>query len=104
YRGDAARAAAQVEHWLAGLSAEEAVPLRMVHGWLALATDDLPAARAVLHDAARSAVQAGSFNFACLAYAHLARAEYMAGAWDEALVHVERAAAIAADFKGLAAR
>ena len=55
-------------------------------------------------ETARAAVHTGSFNFACLAYAHLARAEYLAGAWDEALVHVERAAAIAADFKGLAAR
>ena len=104
YRGDAAVAVAELDRWMTGLSAEEAVPLRMVHGWIALATDDLPAARHELHEAARAAAHAGSFNFACLAYAHLARAEYMAGAWDEALVHVERAAAIAADFKGLAAR
>jgi DNA-binding CsgD family transcriptional regulator/tetratricopeptide (TPR) repeat protein len=46
-------------------------------------------------------VQAGSFNFACLAYAHLARAEYLAGAWDDAYVHAERAATIGAEFKGL---
>ena len=98
------RRPAELDEWMTGLPAEEAVPLRMVHGWLALATDDLPAARHELHEAARAAAHAGSFNFACLAFAHLARAEYMAGAWDEALVHVERAAAIAADFKGLAAR
>ena len=74
YRGDAAVAVAELDRWMTGRSAEEAVPLRMVHGWIALATDDLPAARHELHEAARDAAHAGSFNFACLAYAHLARA------------------------------
>ena len=104
YRGEAAAAAGELERWMTALPPVEAIGLRVAHGWLALATDDLPRARHELHDVARDAVQAGSFNFACLAYAHLARAEYLAGAWDEALVHVERAAAIAADYKGLAAR
>ena len=104
YAGEAVEAAEELTPWLAQLPSEEAVSLRLTRGWLALATDDLPAARHLLDEAAHTSARAGSFNFACLAYAHLARAEYHAGAWDEALVHIERAAAIAADYKGLAAR
>ena len=104
YAGEALTAADELTPWLAELPLAETVSLRLMRGWLALATDDLSSARHVLDEAARASVQAGSFNFACLAYAHLARAEYHSGAWDEALVHIERAAAIATDFKGLAAR
>ena len=104
YAGEAVPAAAELTPWLAELPVAETVSLRLMRGWLALATDDLATARHALEEAARAGVQAGSYNFACLAYAHLARAEYHAGAWDEALVHIERAAAIAADYKGLAAR
>ena len=43
---------------------------------------------------ATAALQQGILNTAAFAFAYLARAEYVAGRWDDALVHAERAVAI----------
>ena len=61
---------------------------------LRLVDDDLPGARADLASVAVTASRSGILNTAAFAFAYLARAEYVAGAWDDALVHSERAVAI----------
>lgn len=64
------------------------------HGWLRLINDDLVTARSMLHAVAVDAARLVTLNTAAFSYAHLARAEYLAGAWHEALVHIENAIAL----------
>ena len=69
-------------HWLQPRSAR---------GVLRLLEDDLDGARADLHDAATTASRLGVLNTASASYAHLARADYYAGTWDDAVLHADRA-------------
>jgi DNA-binding CsgD family transcriptional regulator len=59
-----------------------------------LVEDDLDGARADLAAAALAASELGVLNTAAFSFAFLARAEFLAGAWDDAVVHAERAVAI----------
>jgi DNA-binding CsgD family transcriptional regulator len=67
---------------------------RSARGLLRLVEDDLDGARADLYSVATAARQLGILNTAAFSYAYLARAEYVAGRWDDALVNAERAVAI----------
>ena len=67
---------------------------RSARGLLRLVEDDLVAARNDLASVAAAALQQGILNTAAFAFAYLARAEWVAGRWDDALVHAERAVAI----------
>jgi DNA-binding CsgD family transcriptional regulator len=67
---------------------------RSARGVLRLVDDDLDGARADMRSVAATAMQGGILNTAAYGYAYLARAEWVAGAWDDALVHAERAVAI----------
>jgi len=67
---------------------------RSARGLLRLVEDDLDGACADLHSVATAARQLGILNTAAFSYAYLARAEYVAGRWDDALVNAERAVAI----------
>ncbi len=64
-------------------------------GVLRFVCDDLTGAVADLAAAGPAAERRGLHNLAAIAYTHLARAEYTAGAWDDAVVHAGRATAIA---------
>jgi DNA-binding CsgD family transcriptional regulator len=61
--------------------------LRMIEG-------DLAGARADLTAVATTARELGVLNTAAFAFASLSRADYLAGEWDEAVVHAERAVAV----------
>ncbi|QJY48911.1 LuxR family transcriptional regulator [Pseudonocardia broussonetiae] len=67
---------------------------RSARGVLRLVDDDLDGARADLVSVAAVASERGILNTAAFGLAYLARAEWVAGDWDEALVHAERAVAI----------
>ena len=67
---------------------------RGARGVLRLVSDDLDGARADLESVAHTALALGILNTAAFGFAYLARAEFVAGRWDEALLHAERAAAI----------
>jgi DNA-binding CsgD family transcriptional regulator len=67
---------------------------RSARGLLRLVDDDLDGAREDLASAAATASRLGVLNTAAYAFAFLARAEYLAGAWDDAVLHAERAVAI----------
>jgi DNA-binding CsgD family transcriptional regulator len=70
---------------------------RSARGLLRLVDDDLDGARDDLGSAAAGAFALGVSSTASYCFAYLARAEYFAGAWDDAVVHAERAAALAAE-------
>jgi len=70
---------------------------RSARGTLRLVQDDLDGARADLASVAVTALRLGVLNTAAFAFAFLARAEYLAGAWDDAVVHAERALAVNAE-------
>jgi DNA-binding CsgD family transcriptional regulator len=61
---------------------------------LRLVDDDLDGARADLAAVAAAASELGILNTAAYGFAVLARAEYLAGAWDDAVLHAERAIAV----------
>jgi DNA-binding CsgD family transcriptional regulator len=67
---------------------------RSARGVLRLVEDDLDGARADLSSVAATASRLGILNTAAFGFAYLARAEWVAGAWDDALLHAERAVAI----------
>jgi DNA-binding CsgD family transcriptional regulator/tetratricopeptide (TPR) repeat protein len=67
---------------------------RSARGTLRLVEDDLDGARADLAAAAMAASRLGVLNTAAFSFAFLARAEYLAGEWDDAVVHADRAVAI----------
>ena len=67
---------------------------RGARGVLRLIEDDVDGARADLESTALTASTLGIVNTASFAFAYLARAEWTAGAWDEAVLHAERAVAI----------
>ncbi len=67
---------------------------RGARGVLRLIEDDLAGARDDFASTAATALQLGILNTAAFAFAYLARAEFVAGRWDDALVHAERAVSI----------
>lgn len=67
---------------------------RSARGLLRLVEDDLDGACEDLASVAGVALQRGILNTAAFALAYLARSEYVAGRWDDALVHAERAVAV----------
>lgn len=67
---------------------------RGARGVLRLVDDDLVGAHADLASVATTAMQLGILNTSAFGFAYLARVEYVAGRWDDALVHAERAVAI----------
>ena len=67
---------------------------RSARGVLRLVDDDLDGARADLESVAVTASRLGILNTSAYGFAYLARAEWLAGAWDDALLHAERAVAI----------
>jgi DNA-binding CsgD family transcriptional regulator len=67
---------------------------RSARGLLRLVEDDLDGARTDLLSVATTASDLGILNTAAFGFASLARAEYLAGAWDDAVVHAERAVAV----------
>ena len=67
---------------------------RSARGVLHLVDDEIDAARGDLESAAVTASRLGILNTAAFSFAYLARAEWLAGAWDEAMLHAERAVAI----------
>jgi DNA-binding CsgD family transcriptional regulator/tetratricopeptide (TPR) repeat protein len=67
---------------------------RSARGLLRLVDDELASARADLESAATTASRIGILNTAAFSFAYLARTEWVAGLWDDALLHAERAVAI----------
>ena len=61
---------------------------------LRLVDGDLAGARADLAAVAGTARDLGVLNTAAFAFAYLSRADYLAGDWDDAVLHAERAVAI----------
>src|SRR3954454_18140063 len=66
----------------------------MARGWLSLVGDDVGAARTLLARAAPAALRGGSVRIAVWSYVWLARAGFLAGAWDEAAADAERAVSL----------
>jgi DNA-binding CsgD family transcriptional regulator len=67
---------------------------RSARGVLRLVEDDLAGARADLASVAGTALEVGRLNTAAFGFAYLARADYVAGRWDDAAVHAERGMAV----------
>ena len=76
--------------------AESALPprIKMAHGWLRLADDDIVGAHTELMETAPAALGRGSIRIALWAYAWLAMTDYAIGRWDEAILDAERAVAL----------
>jgi DNA-binding CsgD family transcriptional regulator len=68
--------------------------IKMAHGWLLLADDDILGARTELMETAPAALGRGSIRIALWAYAWLAITDYTIGSWDEAVLNAERAVAL----------
>jgi DNA-binding NarL/FixJ family response regulator len=75
---------------------ESALPprIRMAHGWLRLADDDIVGARAELTETAPAALARGHARISLWAYSWLALTDYVIGNWDEAVLDAERAVAL----------
>ncbi len=75
---------------------ESALPprIKMAHGWLRLADDDIVGARAELMETAPTALAMGSIRISLWAYSWLALTDYALGNWDEAILDAERAVAL----------
>ncbi len=67
---------------------------RSARGLLRLVDDDIDGAIDDLASVATAAARLGILNTSAYALAYLARAEWVAGRWDAALVHAERAVAV----------
>lgn len=68
--------------------------LSSVRGWLQLLEENLPQARAELSSMTTTALRFGILNTAAVQNVYLARAAYLAGAWDNAVVDADRAIAV----------
>jgi DNA-binding CsgD family transcriptional regulator len=71
--------------------------LLAVKGFLLLGDGDLPAARTAFETSAAESLERGLLVVAALSLSGLTRAEYLAGAWDKAVVASERAIALAVE-------
>ena len=99
YAGRTAEGLDAVEGALSGDGDDSILTVRRARGWLRLVTDDVEGARRDLEEEADAAMRLGSFGVAAYALGHLGRADYAAGAWDDAVVHAERGLAIAVEFE-----
>ncbi len=82
---------------LDALEGDVGAAFRTARGQLLLARDDAAGAIAQLRPAGPAALRAGMLTRAAVAFTCLSRAEYASGAWDDAVVHASRAAAIVLD-------
>ena len=71
--------------------------LRTLKGNLLIAEGDLPGARAVLEAAAADSLERGLLVVAAISLSVLTQVEYLAGAWDSAVVSGERAISLAVE-------
>ncbi len=71
------------------------VALRGFRGWLRLLEDDVPGAIEDLLSAAPAAIECGLLSEAGVELTVLSRAQFVAGQWDDAMIHAERAVALA---------
>lgn len=101
YAGRPAEAAFEVDAAMAASTATTAsgVSLKRVRGWLRLVAGGLDRAREDLAEEATQAVQVGSLGSAAFSFANLSLAEYLAGAWDDAARHGERALTITTEIE-----
>jgi DNA-binding CsgD family transcriptional regulator len=67
---------------------------RSARGMLRMIDEDLAGARADLAAVAFTARELGVLNTAAFAFASLSRADYLAGEWDDAVLHAGRAVAV----------
>ena len=67
---------------------------RSARGMLRMIEGDLPGARADLDAVATTARQLGVLNTAAFSFASLSRADYLAGEWDDAVLHAGQAVAV----------
>ncbi len=70
-----------------------------ISGWLHVVDDDLDRARDELSAVVPAAIRIGQLTTAAASLAHLTRAHFTAGAWDDAVVCAERAAIVVQDFE-----
>jgi ATP/maltotriose-dependent transcriptional regulator MalT len=98
WQGRMSEGLAAYESVLARLAASSDGPpaerVQMAHSWLRLVADDVEGARSALATAALAALQSGSVRIAVWSYMWLARAGFMAGAWDAAAADAERAVSL----------
>jgi DNA-binding CsgD family transcriptional regulator len=102
YAGRLPEGLATVESAIARVAAtpgEFGMTLKTMRGWLRLVEDDLTGARADLADDASARLRAGMSDGLPFVYSWLAWVEYLIGAWDDAMVHAERAHAIAVELE-----
>ena len=102
YAGQVPEGLATVESAIArvaGTPGEFAMTLKTMRGWLRLIEDDLAGARADLVEDAAARLRAGVSDRVPLLYSWLAWVEYCIGAWDDAVVHAERAHVIAVELE-----
>jgi DNA-binding CsgD family transcriptional regulator len=98
YSGEPAEASAMIDKLSESLDESfDWVQPRSARGALRLIEDDLAGARSDLESVAVAASNLGILNTAAFSYAHLARADYLAGLWDRAVLDAERAMAISPD-------
>ena len=98
WQGQMSEGVAAYESVLARLAAAGDGPsaerVQMAHGWLRLVADDVEGARSALAVIAPAALRSGSVRIAVWSYMWLARAGFVAGAWDEAAADAERAVSL----------
>jgi DNA-binding CsgD family transcriptional regulator len=100
FTGAPAEAHAALDRWLDDPAAPRhgaGFVLLALKGFLLVGDGELPAARAAFETSAAQSLERGLLVVAALSLAGLARAEYLAGAWDSAVVASERAIAVAVE-------
>jgi DNA-binding CsgD family transcriptional regulator len=100
FTGDREGAHAALDRWLDDPAAPQRAAgfvLLALKGFLLLAEGDLRGARTAFETSAAESLERGLLVVAALSLAGLIRAEYLAGAWDSAVVVGERAIALAVE-------
>jgi DNA-binding CsgD family transcriptional regulator len=98
--GSRAQAHAALDRWLEDPTAPRRAAgfvLLALKGFLLLGEGDVRAARAAFETSATESLERGLLVVAALSLSGLTRAEYLAGAWDSAVVAGERAIALAVE-------
>jgi DNA-binding CsgD family transcriptional regulator len=98
--GSRAQAHAALDRWLEDPTAPRRAAgfvLLALKGFLLLGEGDVRAARAAFETSATESIERGLLVVAALSLSGLTRAEYLAGAWDGAVVAGERAIALAVE-------
>ena len=100
FTGSPSKAHAALDRWLDDPAAPRhgtGFVLLALKGFLLLGDGDLSGARAAFETSAAESLERGLLVVAALSLAGLTRAEYLAGAWDSAVVASERAIALAVE-------